>query len=138
MFFPWHFLAAGTRAGVAFPCALIHQGMRRGDKGLVGSQQPGKTARLPARRLSPAAAASAVVTSVRQEASLTGLSEERGFVCTRLPSASACGGSLDLGPPTLQLPQPLASLAEGWKEQFPRPSLPGSRPGGFAAFTQLP
>lgn len=42
------FLAAGAPAGAAFPCALIHRGMRRGDKGLVGSQRPGKTARPPA------------------------------------------------------------------------------------------
>lgn len=41
-------LAAGALGGAAFPCALVHRGMRRGDKGLVRSQRPGKTARLPA------------------------------------------------------------------------------------------
>lgn len=67
----------------------------------------------PARRLSPAAAASAAVTSAQQEVPLGSLAEERGFICAWLPSAPTHGGPQPWGHPpnshlSLLIPQPRA------------------------------
>lgn len=114
----------------AFPCALVHQGMRGRDKGLVGSQWPGRRLACPLAIARCSCIRCGHICSAGSAARQP-LMKVGSFV----PAFPLCPL---VGVPGIRATSPAAALYPQLKGAAPWLSSPGSRSRGFVAFPQLP